>query len=414
MMTRSEIEIHKGFLLFLAIMYLPSFLFYNTFREHFYIQFSGVAAFNAVLLISITGFLTFLHFGVLLSSFMPRIRLVYFSHKAFFLVFFIFMGLYFCSCLYFFGYADTTFRHNNRLSESSPIVTLLFALRPLYCVYLVGCLLHLVKAKSIGPFNTLLLSVGTIGTALSLYSSLQVFVVVISAVILFKPTWLIQKQLKIGRAILLVPLAAVACGVVLLIGIGNKFGYELFLQPELFSFLKSYAGTLATRMSTSAVSAVALFNDSFSATQDLRFDTSGVDAMIKTFSNRASLVLGLGFESGHVPTVDRLNFLNIFNDYHARAGASPGLIGSIYYLPYLPLGIIFVVFYYIFLVRVLASQALMQEKLNIISKVAIPMLMLNFFEAPLNIFHIFDPAFINFSFFLVFFTFIKQDKFFSL
>ena len=145
-------------------------------------------------------------------------------------------------------------------------------------------------------------------------------------------------------SIALLPLLVLA---VFYFGKANKIGAEeaqkLILNSDLFlySFLQRYGYhvySLSTHVDEN------MFNFSM-----------GIDAINEVISVmifRLSRIMGFAFDRPELGSIARMNFFVLFEYYKERIGASPGMLGSVFFFP----GAGLAIFYYVFLLRFVISQ----------------------------------------------------------
>lgn len=106
--------------------------------------------------------------------------------------------------------------------------------------------------------------------------------------------------------------------------------------------------------------------------------------------------------------------MTVFTNHAERAGASPGIIASVFYTPLFPLSLIVIPAYVFVLYSSLSYHMNDNVKLNLLSCIALPYLLLNLFESPLNIFYVLDPIAILFISVVFFGRLINTQKAFEI
>ncbi|RXE84502.1 hypothetical protein DRB05_21530 [Pseudoalteromonas sp. A757] len=274
-------------------------------------------------------------------------------------------------------------------------------------------LIHIINGNQLGRKSKFTLLLIFAASVLSVNSSLHVLAIPILLCMLLKPNFYLLSFRNINWryiliAIILIPVVVVS---VLFIGIGNKVGYDYLMTDEGLAFVKSYGDILFPRMSTGLFSAVIILQKSLNG---VFYSSEIIDAITSTLYNRFSLILPLdNFDSSLINTVNRLNYMVVFTNHAERAGASPGIISSVFYTPLFPFSLIIIPVYIFLLYRSLAYHMNPNVKLNVLCCVVFPYLLLNLFESPLNILYVLDPIFMLFFSVCVLGKFIDVGKVFS-
>mgnify|MGYP000313930657 CR=1 FL=1 len=410
-MQNRNVFILKSFVLILIVFYFPGLALYPffeaEFQQYYHYQGSPYAAF-------LLAFFVYFFFFSMVYYFLdklPYVRVRRLPARWGMLVVAALVVLYFVCCLYFYVNYDAGFRHTNRLANTGLLVKGMFVVQPMVYIYILFCIVHVVNGFSIGKINRKLLLVLLVSQVLSLNSSLQVFSMVFLVLLLFKPELYWRKLRGVNiyytlGAVLLLPLVL---GGVIIMGVGNKVGFGFLFTEEGLAYLVGSIGLIVARVSSSLFSLATLFDccifdptPSFNAFQ----------GFINTVMNRLGLILpGLNFETGLINTVNRSNFLTVFQGYIARAGASPGPLASMFYMPIFPFGVIMLPLLHVCIAKTISYHVENGVRYNVLSMVAIPYFILPFFEAPLNIFYIIDPVFIAFLFLFLCRFFLSKKVF---
>lgn len=129
----------------------------------------------------------------------------------------------------------------------------------------------------------------------------------------------------------------------LFVGTANKIGLEA--AWAVLSNFQSIADIIIGRIGYHFYSTSIHLADNA-----LNFDLAAhaFSELIAVTKYRVSIILGVGgIEKPDVGTISRINFLYMSPFYHPRIGASPSMLGSVFFWP----GGIFAIFYYVFIVR---------------------------------------------------------------
>lgn len=379
----------------LFFIYFPGLVFYPFFESSFKFYFNYLTNPFFPLTVVCAAFI----FVYALSSYVFQKvsckNIYYFGGQRVSFVLILISFLYFISAIDFFLNYESSFRHKSRLSDAGPLVTILFALKPIFDYIILMLVIYRVNGERFGVLTKVSILFISTASLISINSSLQVVVIPILYLLIFRPSLFVKESsisfAKLSLIIFVAPLILIS---VLFIGIGNKIGYDILLSERVFDYIYSISGEIVTRVSTSLLTVTMLwdsFNGDFFRYLDLSLASGS--SLISTFQNRLYLLLGTGFDKGLIDTVDRTNFLLLFREYHARAGASPGILGSMYYFPVFPLGFIIIPVFYAYLMRRFSSHLNGNVRVNNIFILSIAYLSLGLFESPLNFFMFIDPIF---------------------
>lgn len=389
---------------FALITYFPGLLFYIPFQENFerYYTYSGAPFVPLVFTLMFTVLLSmFLHFVL---QKVPHIKVRFLSKELAVSIFLIISFIYFILGLYFFLNYDISFRHRQRLSESGPLIIVLFFLRYFALFYLLWFLAVVLKGIKQNIKMKVTLFLFTLGWALALNGSFQIFYLFFSILLLISPN--IYISMKVKQILLFFLLCPLALVLVILVGVANKVGFELLFSAEGKSFMSNYIGTVVARSSTSLYSLAYSFENFFS---DLNLAFELVSYEVFTFTNRLAL-LGIvdTFDSKAIYTVSRFNYLVAFENQADRGGSTPGILASIYYAGGLPLGFMVISFYISIIFRRLQVIFSGIGKFSIVSIFALIYLCIPFFENPISFFNIVQPPVLYLVLTLILSRFIKE------
>jgi hypothetical protein len=312
---------------------------------------------------------------------------------------------FFLLSLYFFVNYSSDFRHRNRLSDASPLVSVLWLLRPFVSVVLISYIIHVCNGGVISYRSRVGLFLILLGLVFSLTSSLQIVAILITTALLIYPASFKYSLRDLGllKLFLISLFVPVLCVAVVSFGLAGKLGYDKVFSLNVLNVLYDSLSTIVPRISSSFMSAMTGIHDLIYA------DVSGYDffnSAYWTFENRANIIIGNNFNSEDINTLNRYNQLHVFESNPARAGASPGLIASILYVPFFPVGVIYITVYLSLFFVLMSGSLLKTAKVGVFSGLSIPLLSVYFMESPLNLFYILDPFFFTFIFHIIIFKFV--------
>lgn len=400
------------FLGFLFVLYVPGFFLSMFFRGYFedYYRLSEYLYFEFLV--------TFFLFIFLLYFFLKTYKFIFSRLRRFFLKAYYsnfildFLLLFFLALsVYFHVNYSFDFRHVSRLSEASFLVTLLWLVKPLLHIILVAAIVHVCNGGGISSLGKFRLWLVFLGMLFSIVSSLQLLVVFISLFLLLNPGIYKLSFFKLGflRLFFIAIFVPVLAFSVIALGVGSKIGFDKVFTFSFFDVLFEKMTSIIPRVSTSFMSAMT----NLQGVVNGNFQYDFLNTIQTVFSGRLSSLLGIDAEPIELMTVNRFNQVYVFQGNPDRAGASPGILSSAFYLGGFPLGLILMAAYFssiIFLVnRLLHSRS----NIGFLAGWSIPFLLLYFLEAPLNLFYVIDPFFFTFIFFVISSLFFRWELFFN-
>ncbi|MBG0843055.1 hypothetical protein [Ectopseudomonas toyotomiensis] len=390
-----------SFVLMVGLFYFPGLLLYpfltEAFQDYYNYQGSPYQSFLVVFPI----YVLMLFFWVLLFSSFRGVAIPQVSYAVCSFFIWALLVLFMVCAFYFGAFYGSSFRHVNRLYGSGMMANLVFLLKPVVCFLVLYAVLHVARGDRLGSRAKGAFFIIFLSLCFSITSSLQALAVAVVGLVLCSPkvfTWrLLRCNLKL-LALSFVLLPALLF-VVLVVGVGNKIGYEVFFSQQGLVYVVDRGWALLSRISSSLFSLATVFNLVLEGGFDYQYSER---AIAYTISNRFNAVFLGGFNADTIETVNRYNYELVFAGLADRAGASPGPLSSMFYFPLFPMGFVLVP----------AIHALMASNISrvmggrltggVVSMVTVPFLIVMFFEAPINVFYIFDPFFFSLmAFFLM-------------
>lgn len=384
----------KAHLWLLFIFYFPSIFYYLLFTEAYEAQYR--ISFNPIVFVLGSLFLysVFLYFFYRISR-KVKIRQYFFWPSNFTVLFFRFIVLIFFICsVYFFLFQDISFRHTSRLSDGGFIIILMFHLYPIILAYLLFGIIFIIQGGSLGFNSRLSFILIGFSLILSANAASQILLIVIVFIMILRPSFFVS-HIKISRLFIMSLIFLPVGFAVIFFGFINKVGYQAVISGEYGSLIQ-LLNIVATRLGSSMMSIASAFNENNFWANNFKVTEQVFESFIVTFYNRLLLIIpSLGsFNNDLIETVNRINFTRLYNLYLPRAGASPGPVASMFYVPFFPMGLILLPLFYSYLFRCIDRHLIRDFRYNIFALSAIGLLILPLFEAPLNILYIIDPMFV--------------------
>lgn len=304
------------------------------------------------------------------------------------------------------GQVSHSFRHQGRLSDYGGVGYLYYVLKTL-CELL---FLRLIFTKSYFEIKYLpryLLFLSSLffiyGSIVFSIGSFQFISMIFALLIAFK-SFNIDLNYHLSKINLssVTPLAITALGTVLF-GVGVKVGFDSYFTPEGREIIYSYLSRVFARLSTSLYSAHFALGDISANSIEL------VDASLNIARQRfETLFLGTGAEE-LLMNINSYNYLSAFQSQGGgRGGASPGPVGTIFYLFPTPLGFIIIVS--LLLVVRKSLSAMFPQRRSWIHIFITIYILTRVLESPLLFLQVLDLSFIFFVLFVIIFMFMKISR----
>jgi hypothetical protein len=306
---------------------------------------------------------------------------------------------------FFFNY-NSSFRHNLRFSEVGVFPKFLFVFKPYFDFLLLILALYKSSGRRSGVVTNIFFMIVLICNIITINSSSHIIEVALYFVVIFAPNVLNMPIKWNFKMVLLLPVTLMLALLVLYIGVSNKVDMDFDIRL-IIEYIFKNLNELIARVSTSVASVYVAIDNWFAQ----GYDYNGWDPVVWTMKNRLSYFSS--FDNSQWLTLERLNYLNIYRDYHERAGATPGLFASPFYFLLLP-GVLVVGVLFGLIFRGLNLYISRITKVNFLLKVTIFFLIYPFFESPFSVFYILDPIGILYFLSLFSLSFFKFNKIFEI
>lgn len=382
-------------LIYMVFVYVLQIIYLYAFKEQFNELYNG--ADNSVIL-AIDFCLIILFTVILLDKAIPRVKRIYLSKNTLFFlkIFWFFMVfMYLVASINFYMNYDMQFRYNFRLRDANFLAKMLVLITPVIYLIVFYIILAYIKTEKISNISKLYLIIILVGTLLSINSSTTFIFILVILLLLLKPN-LLLKKINFFNIIVVFILLFMAIAGVVFVGTADKGGVDYALKIfSSYEQIHALFGEMFVRISSSFMSILALENDySF----NFNFKLDAIESVWSTFLNRILILIPfetVNFSDQVLPSINRLNYEIVFKPYLFAAGATPGLIASIFYIPFLPIGVLFISAYTLMIIRAINRYYEGVNHYNIIMLILTLFFFSSFFEAPLSILSIIEPT--NFS-----------------
>lgn len=403
-------------LMYTTIYYFIPFLFSLFWWEEFSTTYKMSDNLWVMLLIPITIFLVYL-VNIIIPKFNFGISnwlgLIFYKPSTiiFFSIAMVLVSIWFSNTY------TLSFRQQNILSDVGGLAMALFALKVYFRAYLFGLLLKYAADVKFTKFDKGILLLIIVCFTLTIMGSFDV-IYILTAILLFFDVKKILGKVSDKKDVvkrffkqfaMIFGVAVLVLGI-LFVGMANKIGVEsaknLFSNFENVGYLFQH---LVLRLSTLYVSLLASADHFF---QDAYFAFPAIQGSAQNAYLRIGILAGenLG-DRPEVWSINRMNYLNIFVfDYNDRTGATPGIYSMLFYIPFFPLSMFFVVGYILYILRSISScLSFLKLEVNIFLFVIMLLYMAPLFENPLAYINILDTAFLYFLFFIASLSHIKSS-----
>ena len=205
------------------------------------------------------------------------------------------------------------------------------------------------------------------------YSNLNVFVVQYRKISYFR---------GVLKAIVYALILTFSFVAILYFGLANKMGYdgayELIFGGTLFQFIVVPLSRLSVHFYTLAYHLTYnIFN--------FDFQLESLSNVIENLAFRLSHLFGLDYQKPDVVSSARLNSLSIYYDPRDRNGATPGLLGSIFFIPFFPFSVFISIYYVSFILKKMEQICNKDKRVSIISILYIVSLVQAFTDAQIDV-----------------------------
>jgi hypothetical protein len=276
----------------------------------------------------------------------------------------------------------------NALSESDSYVMLLLILKIYFSMFLLLKIADISYGIKVSKVDTITLILGTISFCFATTASLDTLRILISILILVhifsNKNYLMKLSNKyfLMNSLRKIFIFLVGFMAIIFIGLTNKKGfsgaYELITSGTLIDFLKIPLARLSVHFYTLS------YHLNYTIF-DFNFQMQSLPNVIENFFFRVSHLTGGDFEKPAIMSSSRLNSLSIIFDPSDRNGSSPGLIGSIFFIPFFPFSIVLSLLYVSFLLKKVESIFSKDSKCSLITTLYILVLLQVFTDAQIDI-----------------------------
>lgn len=251
------------------------------------------------------------------------------------------------------------YRHSgDLLSDSDGYVIIVTMLKFYFSMFLLVKIADISFDLKIGKVDTVTIIVGAAAFYFSTSAAFDMLKILIAVLML----WYIftnaniflksSKKFRLIRTFLTLTAFVVGFLMIFFVGLANKMGvevaYDLLTSGTIVDFLVIPIARLSVHFYTLSYHLTyTLFN--------FDFQIQSIPNVIDNLIFRASHLLGVEAVKPDIVSSARLNSLSIYLDPRDRNGATPGLIGSIFFIPFFPLSILVSVFYVSFIYRKIES-----------------------------------------------------------
>lgn len=316
------------------------------------------------------------------------------------------------SIVFYFQYG-LKFRHTGEnLSKTAGWVIILVFVRTYFKAFLFVSIFNELKEKKRIVSRKTYLLIG-VSFYFSMVSSFDVINILAAAIFAFFNRGailnLFGEKKRVGRLFIPVFVLFAIMGV-FFVGTANKIGVER-ASKEFFSggMLKEQILRGSLRLSTNYASVSGVI-DAY-VLEDRTVKEALPGTLTNTFNRFWFLLTGERNQAPDIWTISRANYMNLYHQTNnERTGASPGPIASMFYTGNIFLGFILMTIYLIIIFRILKYGFSSKYKLNFLGYFLCFVFIMPFFESPLDLVNVFNPAFIYVFFSLTSICYLSQEN----
>jgi len=251
------------------------------------------------------------------------------------------------------------YRHSGAaISDSGGYVVVVSLMKVYFSMFLLLKLADLSFGIEITKVDALTIFTGVIGFYFATTASfdiLRILIGVLLLILFFTKKDLLtinKKNSSLASAFIVVVTMGVGFVAVLFFGLANKMGfqgaYEFLTTGGAIDFIKIPLARLSVHFYSLS------YHLTYSLT-DFDFQFESLPNVLNNLAFRIGYLLDIDIEKPDISSTGRLNSLSIYIEPRERNGASPGLIGSIFFIPFFPLSLIFSILYICFVLKKLES-----------------------------------------------------------
>jgi hypothetical protein len=253
----------------------------------------------------------------------------------------------------------------------------------------------------IGKVDTVTIIVGAIAFYFSTSASFDMLRILIAILVLYyiftNTNFFLKssKGFRLIRTFLTLTALVVGCFTILFFGLANKMGVEV-----AYDLLRdgAFVDLLLIPMARLSVHFYSLSYHLTYTLFDFDFQMQSIPNVIQNLNFRLSYLFGLEAQKPDIVSSARLNSLSIYLDPRDRNGASPGLIGSIFFIPFFPFSILISVLYVSFIYRKIESLFNKNKKYSLMTILYVVALSQVFTDAQVDLLNFVGVSGINLLF----------------
>lgn len=296
----------------------------------------------------------------------------------------------------FFSEYSIQFRHTESISGASQYVIFVFLLMSYFKIYIIYNVFRVLDGYSYNKYDwytIIFVIVSFFLTANSTYDVLYLLILILVSTSFYKTIYF--KSNSFSEAVKSYILYVFLMLFILLgafMGIANKYGIDA-------SILKVFGGEMAVlilrRLSMWYVSIFSSINELM---HDYYFALDAWEGMFMDMYRRFKILIGMdGGSKPEIWSINRLNHTLVYKPVTSHAGSSPGLIATIFYIPFFPSGLFIMVIYTIYILRLLSKIiSNFNKELSFIGYMLLMLNLLIFFESPISQLNIISKNFVYF------------------
>ena len=319
------------------------------------------------------------------------------------------------SIRFYFEFGLSFVHSGTSMSDVSSYIILFYSMKPIVIYFLFYEFLRLLNSQTIFTTDRLLLSILAIASVFGLSGSMEIiFLSLIFFFILIPPSKKVNLFMGNTRRInfktVLTYFLSFIIGIcVIFVGYANKLGTEKSLDLFTDSNVRvELIKELFIRFGNSYASLICMVNNHLI---ELSLQVKAIKIPIEVFKFRLSVLFNLEFQKPEIFNVSRLNYLTTYKDFHLKAGASPGLLASTFFLPLFPLNILILILILKKNIESINDAIPKEKRVSILGIILIFIFTIPLFESPIDYLIIFDPSVMALFFYFSVLSKFRKDNF---
>ncbi len=278
------------------------------------------------------------------------------------------------------------------ISESAGYVILLTILKIYFSIFILCKLADLSFGLKLYKVDVITLLLGSLSFYFSSSAAFDMLKILVSLLLIFMfysnlNIFVLQNReisffKRILKAIVYALILTFSFVAILYFGLANKMGYDGAYESIFGGTFLEFIVVPLSRLS------VHFYTLAYHLTYNIfnfDFQLESLPNVIHNLVFRLSHLFGFDYQKPDVVSSARLNSLSIYYDPRDRNGATPGLLGSIFFIPFFPFSVFISIFYVSFILKKMEQIFNKDKRVSIISILYIVSLVQAFTDAQIDV-----------------------------